>query len=93
MARKHTAGDRWGLIAVNHTTGKNTAVQIGYWETTTWPYAKQAQERADGYNQLEIKYPSGQSKHYEIRYIGNWNTGIGPDNSDVEDRGLAGWSM
>jgi len=91
MARKHTAGDRWGVIAVNQTTGKKTAVQIGYWETTTWPYAKQAQQNADANNQHEIEYPSSTKTHYEIRYIGNWKTGIYPDNSDVEGQGFAGW--
>ena len=40
---KRQAGDLWGLIVID-SAGIKRAVQLGYQEMTTWPYAKQAQK-------------------------------------------------
>ena len=87
MARRQS-GDRWGLISVNLETGEKKSVQIGYWESTTFPYAKQAQEYADGLNKDAITFNS--NRRYESRYIGNWKTGYVEPNSDVQYCG-GGW--
>ena len=89
IVKKHQAGDRWGIICIDLATGEKRAVQIGYWESTTFPYAKQAQEHADGYNENAIEYKH--NKRYEIRYIRNSKTKFVEDNSDVDGQGFAGW--
>ena len=89
IVKKRQAGDIWGLIAIDLATGEKRAVQIGYWETTTFPYAKQAQEHADGYNKNAIKYK--RNERYEIRYIRNSKTKFVADNSDVQGQSFAGW--
>ena len=91
LVKKRQAGDIWGLIAIDLATGEKRAVQIGYWESTTFPYAKQAQEQVDGYNRNAVEY--SHNKKYEIRYIGNRKTKFVADNSDVQGKSFAGWGL
>lgn len=91
VERKRQAGDRWGLISIDKATGEKRAVQIGYWESTTWPYPNQAQEQADYANQLAVEI--NENKYYEIRFIGNSKTNCMEDNSDVQGTGFAGWGF
>ena len=72
---KHESGDRWGLVCIHTDTGKEKRVQIGGWESSTFPYKKQAQNYADGYNKIAKEH--NHAKRYEIRYAGNWKQGIG----------------
>jgi len=88
MAHKRQAGDRWGLISIDLVTGEKKSVQIGYWESTTFPYVKTAREYAEGLNKDAIAFNSG--RRYESRYIGNWKTGYCEENSDVHYCG-GGW--
>ena len=85
---KRKAGDRWGMIKIDKTTGIKESVQIGYWETTLFPYRKQAQEYADGLNL--IAYEHNYNCWYEARFVGNTRTGYVP-NDDVVYTG--GWLL
>jgi hypothetical protein len=72
-------GDRWGLVAIKLDTGKEGRVQIGGWETSTFPYRKQAEEYAQGYNELSQQH--NWNERYEARYAGNMITREGPGMS------------
>lgn len=85
---KRKAGDRWGMISVNKITGEKKQVQIGYWESTTFPYFKQAQEYVDGLNENAIEFDY--DHWYEVRYVGNVHTGYA-ENDDVINIGA--WMM
>lgn len=74
--RKHEAGDRWGLVCIYNDTGETRRVQIAGWESSTFPYQKQAQEYADSYNAIALQFNKG--RRYEIRFAGNYKKGIGP---------------
>lgn len=67
---KRNAGDRWGLVSIDINTGEERLVQIGYWESPTFPYKKQAQEYADMYNKESQETNRG--KKYEVRFAGNY---------------------
>ena len=72
-------GDRWGLVKTKLATGEEWRVQIGGWETSTFPYRKQAEEYAQAYNELSREY--NWNEHYEARYAGNEITCEGPGMS------------
>jgi hypothetical protein len=72
--QKRQAGDRWGIVCINSSTGKEQKVQIGYHETSTFIWPKQAQEYADFYNQEAQR--KQKPERYEVRYAGNYRLGI-----------------
>lgn len=72
---KHESGDRWGLVRINTDTGKETRVQIGGWESSTFAWRKQARDYAQGYNKIAQQY--GHPERYEERYAGNWQQRTG----------------
>jgi hypothetical protein len=69
-------GDRWGLVAIDLVTGKERRMQICRWEDSTFPYRRQAEEHAQGYNKLSQEY--GWNERFEARYAGNEITREGP---------------
>ena len=69
VKQKRQAGDLWGLVCIDTNTGEERRVQIGGWESSTFRYAKQAQEYADDFTNHAAQY--GHPKRYEIRYAGN----------------------
>lgn len=66
---KRQAGDMFALMCIDTNTGEEKPVQIGGWEVSAFPYQKQAQEYANGYNKIAQEH--GHPKRYEVRYAGN----------------------
>jgi hypothetical protein len=66
-------GDRWGLVKINLSTGEECRVQICGWESSTFPYRKQAEQAAQDYNKLSEEF--NWNERYEARYAGQGSRG------------------
>ena len=73
---KRRSGDLWGIVKIDEF-GQEKRVQIGGWESSTFPFKSQAEKYARGLTKNEVEIRKGTGR-YEARYAGNWKTKEGP---------------